>query len=203
MAKRFQVHWAEFPLSDRIPETAFKPSLLLLLAHFQPILDENDPAINDVLFGDWTKFDKFPMLFGRAEAHHMFNAGTVVPTPVEQRNFSAGREVLHVPLHVYLGFLPVGWGGQGHNTKDPGTYPRGDSANRSSLPGAIAAFKDDDYSKPVVLDPCLKFAQLDLQPLKFVLIFTPLQRPMSFVMTLVTHPEYLPGFPDPKQRVHT
>ena len=42
------------------------------------------------------------MLLGGAEAHHLLDAGTVVPGPVEQHDLAIGRQVLHVALEVPL-----------------------------------------------------------------------------------------------------
>src|SRR4030081_889828 len=93
-AKRLQIHGAEFPLSKWVFDTRLEAALLLCLPNLHPILDENDAGIHDVLFHQRTDVEETAMLFFGTEAHHIFHAGAVVPTPIENRDLSSGREML-------------------------------------------------------------------------------------------------------------
>lgn len=48
----------------------------------------------------------FVLLVG-AEPHHIFNAGTIVPTAIEDPDLPSSREVLDVALHEELGLFAI------------------------------------------------------------------------------------------------
>ena len=76
-----------------------------------------------------------------AEAHHVLDAGAVVPTAIEDHDFAGGREVLHVPLHVHLAFFAVRRRRQRDDAKHARAHALGDGANRPAFSGAVAAFE--------------------------------------------------------------
>ena len=53
-----------------------------------------------------------------AEPHHAFDAGPVVPAPVEDHDLAGGGKMLHVALHVHLALLAVGRRRQRHEAED-------------------------------------------------------------------------------------
>ena len=55
-----------------------------------------------------------------AEAHHLLDAGAVVPGPVEQHDLAGGGQVLDVALEVPLAPLALGRGGQRDDAGDAG-----------------------------------------------------------------------------------
>ena len=71
-----------------------------------------------------------------AEPHHVLDAGAVVPAPVEDHDLAAGREVLHVALHVHLALLAVRRRRQRHQPEDARADALGDRLDRSALAGA-------------------------------------------------------------------
>ena len=79
-----------------------------------------------------------------AEAHDVFDAGAVVPAPVEDDDFSRGGEMLHVALEEYLGFFTIGRSGEGHHPKYTRAHLFGESPDGSALAGGIAPFEHDD-----------------------------------------------------------
>src|ERR1700716_2271919 len=84
------VHGAQLPLADRIVDSRLEAFLLLLLADLQPDLDEPDAAVDDELLDERTELKKALVLLGRAEAHDVFDAGPVVPAPVEDHDLATG-----------------------------------------------------------------------------------------------------------------
>ena len=159
LAARRQIHGAEFPLPQRIVDARLETPLLLLVADFQPDLDELDAAIDDVFLDLGAEFEEACVLFLRAEAHDVFDAGAVVPTAVEDHDLARRRKVLHVTLHVHLRLLAVGRRGQRDDAEHARADPLGDGADGAALARGVAAFEDDDDAQPLVLDPLLEIAQ--------------------------------------------
>ena len=93
------------------------------------------------------------MLLLRAKAHHVLDAGAVVPTAVEDHDLAGRRKVLHVTLHVHLRLFAVGRRRQRDDAEDARADSLGDGADRAALAGSVAAFEDDDYAQALVLDP--------------------------------------------------
>src|SRR5215831_10925798 len=91
-----QVHRTQLPLTKRILHARLEPSLLLLLSHFHPVLNENDSSINNVLFHLRTELEEASMLLFRTKSHHVLHSGAVIPTAVEDHDFSCGGKVRHV-----------------------------------------------------------------------------------------------------------
>src|SRR5262249_9566263 len=137
---RGQIHRAEFPFAPRIGDARLEPAFLLLVADLQPEFDEEDATVHDVLFGYRAQFQETVMLLLVAKAHHVFDTGAVVPTPIEDDDFARCREVRHVTLNVHLRFLAVRWRWQRYQTKDPRADALGDGADSAALSGAIASF---------------------------------------------------------------
>src|ERR1700686_1626319 len=74
LAARREIYRAELPLAHRVFDSRLEPPLLLLVAHFEPDLDELDVGVHDEFLHYWTAFEKFPMLLGGAEPHHILDA---------------------------------------------------------------------------------------------------------------------------------
>jgi len=82
-------HWRSGSI-DASLEAAF----LFLIAHLQPELDQDDPAVHDVFFDFGAKL-KEPLIFLRLQKpHHPFDSGPIVPTAVEDDDLASSREVL-------------------------------------------------------------------------------------------------------------
>ena len=161
----------ELPLAQRIFDAGLEAPFLLLVAHFEPVLDQDDPAVDDVFLDTGQSSRNRAVLLLGAEAHDVFDPGTVVPTAVENHDLAGRREVLHVPLNVHLGLLAVGGRGQRHEAEDARADALGDGANRAALSGAVAPLEHDDDPQAFVFHPVLKVAQLGLKPAQFLLVF--------------------------------
>ena len=113
------------------------------------------------------------MLLVRAEAHHVLDAGAVVPAPVEDDHFAGGGEVLQVALHVDLALFTVGWRRQGDHPEDARAETLGDGADRPALAGPVTSLEHDDDTKALLLDPSLQVAQPHLEfPQLFLVLLT-------------------------------
>src|SRR6516225_357679 len=174
-AEGFQVHGAQFPLAQRILEPCFEPAMLFFLADLQPIFDEKDARIHDVLFDRRTQLQERFILLVCTKSHNALNAGAVIPASVENHDFAGGRKMSHIALHVHLRFFAVRGSWQGHEPK----YARADAlrnrANRAAFAGSVASLEDNHDPQPFVFDPILQFAQFGLQPPQLLLILLPLQ----------------------------
>jgi hypothetical protein len=59
-------------IDEAVPNTSFKSALLLLLADLHPVLDDFDPAAQDVLLKLGAEFQEVSILLFGAKAHHAF-----------------------------------------------------------------------------------------------------------------------------------
>src|SRR4029453_6696741 len=150
-------------------------ALLLLLADFQPDLEQPDAAIDHVLLDDRAELEEALMLLGCAEAHDVLDAGAVVPAAIEDHDLAGRREVLHVALHVHLGLLPVRGRGQGEDAKDARAHACRHRLDQATLAGGIATLADDDDSLARRLAPVLQMAELDLELVELLLVLLALQ----------------------------
>ena len=156
------------------------------LRYFQPVLEKDDAAVDDVLLDVGATLEEPPILLLAAEAHHAFDAGAVVPTAVEDHDLAGGREMLHVPLHVHLGLFPIRRRGQRDNAKHARADALGDGADGPALARAVAAFEHDDDSQPFGLHPSLESAQFFLKAAKLRVVRLALQlRVCAFLLVLV------------------
>src|SRR5271166_6031628 len=183
-AKGLQVHGTELPLTDLVVDARLKAALLLRLSDFQPVLDEDNPRVDDVLLHLRTERKEAVMLFFCAEAHHVFHTGAVVPAPVKDHDLAGRGEMLHVALHVHLRFFPVGWRGEGHQAKDARTYAFRYCAYGATLAGGIASLEHDYYPQALVLCPVLQLAEfcLELPKLPFIFFATQLSAAVLVVV---------------------
>src|SRR5262245_3328988 len=159
----WQIHRAELPLANRVGNACFEPPLLFLITDFEPEFDQDDAAINNVLFNLGTKFQKPLMLLLVAKAHYIFHSGTVVPTSIKYHDFARGGKMRHVPLHVHLRFLPVRRCGQRHDAKDSWTDSLGNGPDGAPLPCSVTTFEKNDHAETLVLHPILELAQFSLK----------------------------------------
>jgi hypothetical protein len=98
----FQIHIAKLPGFPRIIDPLQKPAGLFVLAHFEPVFHQGDVGVDDILFPGRTYLEESIVLFVRAKPHHSLNAGTVIPTPVQNNDFAPRRKMLEISLKVHL-----------------------------------------------------------------------------------------------------
>ena len=161
---RLEVHRGQLPLPHRVLQPGPEAALLLLVADREPVLAQQDPVLDEQPLEDRALVQEPAVLRGRAEAHHLLDAGAVVPGPVEQHDLAGARQVLDVALEVPLGPLALGGRGQRGDARDPGAEVLGDPLDRAALAGGVAALEDDDDALALGPDPLLDLDQLGLQP---------------------------------------
>ena len=98
---------AELPLAQRVVMRASKRRSCSSLLTSSQNLSSMIPLIDDVAFDDRAQLKKAAMLLFRAEAHHVLDAGAVVPTAIEDDDFARRRKVRHVALQVHLALLAI------------------------------------------------------------------------------------------------
>src|SRR5262249_13846602 len=152
---------------------------------------------DDVFFHYWAPFQKLPVLLLRAKLHHIFDAGTVIPTPIEDNDLARGGKVRHVALHVHLALLTVGWSRKRHHPENSRADPLRDGFDRAAFARAITAFKHDDDTQSFVFYPVLEEAELRLKPEQFffvvfslhlLVLHIPVQLRMTVVLTGASRP---------------
>ena len=167
---RRQVDRAKFPLSQGVVDPRLKSLLLFFVGDFEPVLKQNDAAVDDVLFDLRAQFQEVTMLLFRAEAHHVLDPGAVVPAAVKNHDLAGGWEMLHVPLHVHLALFPIRRSRQRDNAKHARADALGEGPDRPAFTGAVASFEHDDDSQSFCLYPGLERAKLALKSPQFRLV---------------------------------
>ena len=79
-----------------------------------------------------------------AKAHHVFDAGAVVPAAIEDHDLARGGKMLHVALQVHLSLLAIRWRGQRDDAKYARAHAFGDGLDCAAFAGPVAALEDDD-----------------------------------------------------------
>jgi len=153
MFVRLEVHRAQLPDLPAILDARKKAPGLFLLAHFEPVLNENDTRLDDRPLPGRTEFEKSGNLPLRAESHHSLYSCAVVPTTVEYDHFACSRKVRKVTLHIHLGFLSFGRSRQRHNPEHSGADSFSDTLDDTALACSVAPFEDHNDLDPLVLHP--------------------------------------------------
>src|SRR6185295_19934103 len=117
-----------------------------------------------------TELEEALVLLLGAEAHHVLDAGAVVPAAIEDDDLAAGWKLLDVALHEDLRLLAVGGSRQRHDAKDARAHALGDGFDGAALPRAVTTLEHHDDLAPFVLDPFLKSAQLRLELLEILFV---------------------------------
>src|SRR5689334_1164045 len=110
------------------------------------------------------------MLLIGTKPHHVFNAGAVVPTSVEDYDLACGGEVLYVPLHVHLALFSIRRSRQRHEAKDTRADALRKRTDGAPFAGGVTSFEDDDHPQTLVLDPFLEAAKFALKTCQFLLV---------------------------------
>mmetsp|Transcript_17845 Transcript_17845/g.50253 ORF Transcript_17845/g.50253 Transcript_17845/m.50253 type:complete len:223 (-) Transcript_17845:423-1091(-) len=194
-----QVHGGQLPALPGARQPPAEPLLLLLVAHVQPVLEQEDAAAHQHLLKDRHRAQELFILRIRAELHDALHASAVVPGAVEEHHLSRRGQVLHVALEVPLRLLALGGLGQGHHAADPGRHGAGDAADDAALASGVAALEQHHHLEPRVLDVLLQPHQLGLQLRQRGLVDEPPHRPVSGLPQLLL----AVGHPDPGLRVET
>ena len=167
--------WAELPLPHRVVDARLEPLLLLLVAHLEPVFDQPDAVVDDVLLEFRADLEEQLVLLLGAKAHDVLNAGAVVPAAVEDHDFAGRGEMRQVALHVHLRLFTVRRRRQRDHAEDARADALGDRPDRPALAGGVAALEHDDDPLALCLDPVLQDAEFGLQLARGLLVVLPLQ----------------------------
>jgi hypothetical protein len=172
-----EVHVRQLPDLARIVDAALQAAGLLLFAHLEPVLDEDDARVDHRLLDCGQHGEEALRLLFGAEAHDALDPGPVVPAAVEDDDLPRGGEVRDVALHVHLGLLALGRRGQRHDPEDAGAHPLGDRLDRAALAGAVAALEDDADLRAGRLHPLLEGDELGVERAQLPLVGLALHLP--------------------------
>ena len=154
---------------------ASKRSFCSSLADLEPELEQPDAAVDDEILDCGTELEKAAVLGLAAESHDVFDAGPVVPAPIEDHDLAGGGKMRHVALEKHLRFFAVRRRRQGHDAKYARAHPLGDRLDGAALSGRISSLEDDDDALSGLPNPVLELAKPDLKLAQFALIILALE----------------------------
>src|SRR6266404_1252941 len=174
LVARREVHRAELPLAYGVVDAQIEAALLLLVADFEPELNELKAAIDQVLFHHRAEIEKPPVFLIRAETHHVLDAGTVVQTAIENHDLTRRWHETHVPLEVDHRFLAVGRRRQRDRPKHARADTLSDRFDHPTLTRSIPSLEKHDDAEPLEFDPFLNLTETCLKFSQFKLVVLPL-----------------------------
>ena len=110
-------------------------------------MTQHDPVLDEQPLEDRALVEEAAVLVGRAEAHHLLDAGAVVPTAVEQDDLAGARQVGDVALEVPLRPLALGGAGSASMRRDARVEVLSDALDRAALAGCVATLEHDGDSR--------------------------------------------------------
>ena len=161
--QRGQVDRAQLPLLEWVVLALLEPPQLLLSADTEPELDQVHAAAHQMALELRGLAHELGVLFVGAKAHHPLDTGAVVPTAVQQHNFAARGQVLHIALKVPLAALHFAGFFQRHHACSARVQVLHETLDGTALAGRIAPFKQNHDALPGFFNPGLQFEQLHLQ----------------------------------------
>ncbi len=170
LGARFDVHRAELPTPRRIVHAALKTLLLHRVADGEPVFDQDRARADQHLLELGATAHELLVFHVGAESHHVFHAGAVVPTAIEQHDLPCGGQMGDVALEIPARLFTFGGGAQGHDPANAWIHGLGNSLDDAPLAGGVATFEDQHDLQFFVLDPFLQFDQFDLQPGQLFLV---------------------------------
>src|SRR5918997_4730135 len=102
---RLDVHWAELPALGRVRRALLEAPLLFLVAHREPVLQQDDPRANEHPLELGAGAQELLVLGLGAEPHDPLDPGAVVPTPIEENHLPGGGKMRDVALEIPLSLL--------------------------------------------------------------------------------------------------
>src|SRR4029077_9359963 len=108
-----------------------------------------------ILFPGRTYLEESIIIFIRTKSHHSLHAGPVIPTAIENDNFTCCRKMFEITLKIYLSALPLGGSRESNHPKYPMAHPLRDSLDSPAFPGRVSAFKKNNNPCSGMLYPKL------------------------------------------------
>ena len=165
-----QIHRAQLPAPGWVFKAGAEAGFLLLITDREPVFQYRDAAAHQHALKFWAGLPELLNLLGRAESHHVFHPGAVIPTAIEEQNLASGGEVLHIALEIPLGLLLIRGCAQRHYPATAWVEGLGYPLDRSALASGVPPFKEQDDAIAAVFDPVLHLDQLHLEPGQFFFI---------------------------------
>lgn len=110
------------------------------------------------------------MLFLGHKSHHIFDTSAVVPTSIEDDDFTGCRKLCDVSLNEHLPFLAIAGCWQRDHAKDARAHPFCKRLDGASFAGGIASLKYNDDFQALGFDPVLQAAKLHLELVHLFLV---------------------------------
>ena len=104
---RLEVGGAQLPLPPRVLDPCLEPSLLLVGTHFQPVLEEPDAALHDLLLEQGADLQEPAVLLPVQKPSTCSTPARLYQLRSKIDDLPGGREVLQVALQVHLALLAV------------------------------------------------------------------------------------------------
>src|SRR5947209_4255128 len=133
----------------------FEAAVLLFLADFQPVFDQENAILNDEMLSNRSILEECLVLLVGAEAHYMFDASAVVPTAVKNDDFARCGKMSHIALDVHFRFLAFRRCRQSYHPEDARADPVNDALDGASFARCVTPLEDDDHPQPFVNHPAL------------------------------------------------
>ena len=105
--RRALVEKAQLPLLERVAAACIESLRLLVTADGEPDLEKMDAIVHEELLERNDLIEETHDLLVSRETHDAFDAGSVVPGSIEERNLTARRELFDVPLEIPLSLLDL------------------------------------------------------------------------------------------------
>lgn len=168
--QRALVNGADLPLLERINPPICQSFLLFGFRYVEIILEKLRSGATEHAL-EWQNGAHELLVFCiRAEPHHLFDAGPVVPAAVHDDHFFAGRQAGDIALKVPAVVVAVGGFAE---SNDPGVARaemRGKALDHAVLSRSIPAFEQDQDAEIVFDQVSLQFYQFDLKAVEGLLV---------------------------------
>src|SRR5262249_45114366 len=148
---------AEFPASHWIFNTAYESTVLLLLADFEPVFNQDNSIGFHQSFECRTHPQELVVLLVGTKPHDVFDKCAVIPAAIEQYYLSRCGQFVDIALRIHLRLLPVRRSRQRHMTKDARTYPFHDPTNHAAFARCVTPFENYYDPGTICFDPLLHF----------------------------------------------
>src|SRR5271165_4952329 len=155
-ATRFEIHWAEFPLFERIMYAAGKSKLLFVVGDGKPILDKLNAGTDQHFFELRHRTEELFILIVGAKAHYALDAGTIIPAAVEEHHLTSSGKVRRVALEIPLRALAIVRSGQRRDPADARIKSLGNTLYHATLARGVL-FRLRLWNLPFRKHPILDF----------------------------------------------
>jgi hypothetical protein len=123
----------------------------------------------------------------RAEAHHLLDAGAVVPAAVEQNELARRRKMLDVALEVPVRTLSRARGRQSHDAAPTRVEALDDAFDRATLARRVPPLEDDGDARAGLAHPLLHQGELELQAGELVKVGALAERRTRAINVVLSH----------------